>query len=144
MKPKYLIPSVLVLFALIQLIPVSRTNPPVESEIAAPEQVKAVLRRACYDCHSNETRWPGYSRVAPASWLVAHDVKEARENVNFSVWGKLDDEARINTLTTIAKEVGKGDMPLFYYVWMHPDAKLSEADGKLIVDWARSSRAEGR
>ena len=62
-----------------QFVPVDRTNPPVGQEIVAPAEVMTVLERACYDCHSNETVWPAYSRVAPVSWLVARDVQEGRE-----------------------------------------------------------------
>ena len=61
-------------FIVIQFVPVNRTNPPVEGDLRAPTEVLSVLRRACYDCHSNETVWPWYSRVAPLSWVIAHDV----------------------------------------------------------------------
>ncbi len=74
----------------IQLVPVNRSNPTVEADLEAPEAVTAVLRTACYDCHSNETHWPWYSYVAPVSWLVAHDVEEARSEFSFSHWEQLD------------------------------------------------------
>ena len=70
----------------IQLVPISRTNPPVETEIAAPANVQAILTRSCYDCHSNKTAWPWYSHVAPVSWLVASDVSGARKKMNFTPW----------------------------------------------------------
>ena len=70
----------------IQAVPISRTNPPVEADVDAPAPVKALLRRACYDCHSHETVWGPHTYVAPISWLVAHDVKEGREELNFSRW----------------------------------------------------------
>jgi heme-binding protein len=66
--------GILLALIVMQFVPVERTNPPVEQEVPAPANVRAMLRRACYDCHSNETRWPWYSHVAPVSWLVAHDV----------------------------------------------------------------------
>jgi len=69
-------------FVLIQFIPVARTNPPVEGEISASPEVMSILRRACYDCHSNETRWPWYSKIAPVSWLSVKDVNEGREHLN--------------------------------------------------------------
>src|SRR5438874_1058331 len=71
----------------IQLVPVERTNPSATKPIEAPAEVTAVLRRSCYDCHSNETRWPWYAYVAPVSWLVADDVKDGRAKLNFSSWG---------------------------------------------------------
>ena len=128
---------VLVLLAA-QVVPVQRDNPPVTVEVTAPEDVKVLLKNACYDCHSNETKWPVYSRVAPFSWLVAHHVHEGRENVNFSTWGGLTDDARSDTLRAIVKEVRKGEMPISNYTWMHPEARLTEAQRQRIVEWARS------
>ncbi|MDH5429724.1 MAG: heme-binding domain-containing protein, partial [Nitrospirota bacterium] len=78
----------------IQFIPVNRTNPPMEEEIVALPDVKAILKRACYDCHSNETIWPWYSQVAPASWLLAWDVAEGREELNFSTWNRYTQKKR--------------------------------------------------
>ena len=72
----------------IQFIPVKMSNPPVEEEISASPEIKAILKRACYDCHSHETIWPGYSQVAPVSWLLAWDVAEGREELNFSTWNR--------------------------------------------------------
>src|SRR6478672_7737844 len=78
-----------VAFLAAQIVPVTRVNPPVEGDLTAPADVKAVLRRACYDCHSNETVWPWYSHVAPVSWLVADDVNKGRRHWNFSTWNHL-------------------------------------------------------
>src|SRR5436309_14489602 len=66
-----------------QAFRIDRTNPPVEQDVAAPAGVEALLRRACYNCHSHETVWPWYSHVAPVSWLLAHDVPEGRLELNF-------------------------------------------------------------
>ena len=128
---------VAVLFA-IQLVPVSRTNPPARSTVVAPPEVASVLRRACFDCHSNETVWPPQAYVAPASWLVAHDVKEGREELNFSDWGPKQVE---KTAKNLAKEVGKGDMPPFLYVVAHPGAKLTNDEKALLVNWAQGLRS---
>ncbi len=123
----------------IQLVPVDRTNPPVRNEIDAPDDVHRVLRRSCYDCHSNETDWPWYSRVAPASWLVADDVHEAREDMNFSEWPTDPDDAT-DLIEEIGEQVESGAMPLDTYLWMHPEARLSEEERQLLIDW---SLAEG-
>src|SRR5262245_24374433 len=69
-----------------QFVPATLTNPPVQGSLQAPLPISVTLRRACYDCHSNETRWPWYSRVAPVSWLVVRDVNLGREEINFSEW----------------------------------------------------------
>ncbi len=121
---------------LLQLIPVDRTNPPVEREIAAALPLKSILKRACYDCHSNETVWPWYSRVAPVSWLVAWDVKEGREELNFSTWNRYDAEQRGKKLRESWEEVEEGEMPPWFYVALHPEARLSDRDRQILRAWA--------
>jgi cytochrome c551/c552 len=113
-----------------------RTNPPVESDVAAPPAVEAILHRACYDCHSHETVWPWYSNVAPVSWLVIHDVDEARHHVDFSTWGTLSEQKRLKKLDDIVEMVQEGDMPLWYYVLMHPRARLTDEDVATLRQWA--------
>jgi hypothetical protein len=121
---------------LAQLIPVARENPPVESEVPAPDEVRRILRNACYDCHSHETRWPWYSRVAPISWLVAHDVSHAREHLNFSAWNRYDERERRKKLEEAWEEVEEGEMPLWYYVPFHAEARLGEDDERRLRAWA--------
>lgn len=130
--------AVVALLLLIQLVPVSRSNPPVESDVPAPAEVKALLRRACYDCHSHETVWPLYSRIAPASWLVASDVSEGREKLDFSRWGALDAAAPARLSKKIADEVGEREMPPFTYRLAHAGARLSDAERARLTAWARS------
>jgi hypothetical protein len=130
---KILAVVVAALFA-IQLVPVSRTNPPVQAAVPAPPEVMAVLRKACFDCHSNETVWPLQAYVAPLSWYVAHDVKEGREELNFSAWSPAQAKKAAKKL---AEEVQKGDMPPSLYVLAHPGAKLGQAEKDLLVAWAK-------
>jgi hypothetical protein len=127
--------------AIAQLVPVDRSNPPVEGEVAAPPEVRAILRRACYDCHSNEVAWPWYGRVAPVSWLLARDVREGRKEVNFSVFGQYPEKRRQRKWTEIPEQVGKGEMPPWFYTAVHRKARLSEADRDALVRWARASAA---
>ena len=128
--------GVVLVLAAIQFVPVNRSNPPVETEIPAPADVRAVLRRACYDCHSNETAWPWYSRVAPVSWLVARDVREGRRELNFSAWNRYEPKARSKKLKEIREEVADGEMPPWFYVINHRDALLSAGDEALLNAWA--------
>lgn len=121
-----------------QLVPVDRTNPSVRMEVDAPANVKRILERSCYDCHSNRTRWPWYSRVAPVSWLVAHDVHEGREEINFSEWPMFDFEEQDHLLEQVEKQVSRGKMPLPVYLIMHSDAALSRADREVLLAWARA------
>ena len=137
-KRKWLKTSLIVLaiaFVGIQFVPVDRENPPVTGEVTAPAQVKALLKRSCYDCHSNETRWPWYAYVAPVSWLVAEDVEEGREHLNFSEWDKLSPSRQARLKEEIAEEVAEGEMPLSNYLITHPDAELSDADKALLYSW---------
>ena len=126
---------------LIQLVPISKTNPPVTRELNAPPQVAAILHRACYDCHSNQTRWPWYAAVAPVSWLIARDVARGRKHLNFSTWDKYadDPETAIRKLRNIDKVMHNGTMPLWYYLPEHPAARLSNADRQTIEDWVMSA-----
>jgi hypothetical protein len=132
--------AIVVLFLGAQLIPVERSNPPVEQEIDAPQDVKAILKQSCYDCHSHETVWPWYSRVAPASWLVAYDVHEARKHLDFSAWNRYDAKKRAKKLDGIHEEVEEGDMPLWYYLLMHSDARLSPEQKSRLLQWAQTGQ----
>ena len=123
-------------FVAAQLVRCSHDNPPVTAEIQAPADVQQILERSCYDCHSNETRWPWYSQVAPVMWLVAHDVNEGREHLNFSTWGGLSEKAKHKAKQEIAEMVEKGEMPMGIYVPLHPEAKVSDEDQRKIRAWA--------
>jgi hypothetical protein len=127
---------VVVVFAAIQLIPVNRSNPPVESDIPTSPEVKTVLRRACYDCHSNETVWPWYSRIAPISWMVAKDVHAGREELNFSTWNRYSTKDQVKKLKESWEEVAEGEMPPWFYTAPHRDARLSAQDRALLRHWA--------
>ena len=127
-----------------QLVPVERQNPPVETEVPASEKVRSILRRACYDCHSNETRWPWYSRIAPVSWLVAHDVHEGREELNFSTWNRLSTKKQVEALHESWEEVEEGEMPPWFYLPPHPDARLSAHDRAALRNWSRSAASRGK
>ena len=113
-------------FVVIQLVPYGHdhTNPPVTSEPAwdAP-LTRTLARQACFDCHSNETQWPAYASIAPASWLVQHDVDEGRAALNFSEWTRPQKEAK-----DAAKETREGEMPPAAYKLIHAHARLSAAD----------------
>ena len=134
-----------VAFVVIQFVPVNRTNPPVESDVPADGEVRSVLRRACYDCHSNETVWPWYSRIAPVSWIIAYDVREGRAELNFSTWNQLSPDKQAKEMRESWKEVAEGEMPTWFYVVLHPEAKLSPADKSVLQTWSASAApAEAR
>ncbi|MFO0728025.1 MAG: heme-binding domain-containing protein [Myxococcota bacterium] len=123
------------LLLLAQLIRPERTNPPVTADIGAPQEIAALLRRACYDCHSNETVWPWYAQVAPVSWLLARDVNEGRRELNFSSWDLVKPGSRGKKLKRAAKEARGRDMPPWFYLPMHPEARLSDAELATLTGW---------
>jgi len=128
---------VLVVALLIQLIPFghTHTNPPTTKEPAwnSPE-TRELFRRACFDCHSNQTTWPWYSNVAPVAWLVQRDVNGGRTHLNFTEWDRPQRHAK-----DVTAEVQQGDMPPWFYLPMHPAAKLTEAEKQSLIDGAAKS-----
>ena len=118
------------LLVALQLVPYGRdhSNPPVVQDApwATPEGRRLAVS-ACYDCHSNETRWPLYSFVAPMSWLVQRDVENGRRELNFSNWGGENDT------DDLAEVVAGGSMPPRNYLWLHPDARLSDAEKAALI-----------
>ena len=121
----------------IQFIPYGRNhaNPPVTKEPPwnSPD-TKTLFHRACFDCHSNETTWPWYSHVAPVSWLVQNDVDGGRHQLNFSQWGQPQRHAK-----DVSDQVKQGDMPLWYYLPMHPAARLTASEKQALIDGAEKS-----
>lgn len=125
------------LLLLAQLIPMNQSNPESDPKLvlqASPE-VMAIFKRSCYDCHSNNTQWPWYSKIAPAKWLITRDVEVGREWVNFSKWDSYDAARKTKIKEQVAKAITHA-MPLSIYVRAHPDAKLSEADRQVIRQWS--------
>lgn len=130
----------------LQAIPVERGNPPVDpartifATEALPAKVEMVLRRSCADCHSNQTRWPWYSYVAPMSWIVAHDVHAARRQMNFSEWAGYSEKKREERLNGICEQVVNGDMPEGKYALIHRRARVTEDERAAICQWVERSR----
>lgn len=129
---------ILALLVVIQLVPVKRDTPPEAGPLQAAPEVMAVFQRSCFDCHSNRTQWPWYSRVAPVSWLVAGHVQEGREHLNFSEWENLPPKKRHHLAGEIMDEVAGGGMPLAGYTRLHPAARVTGADLNLVKAWAAS------
>jgi Haem-binding domain len=134
--------GLLAVAVLVQLVPYGRdhTNPPVTREAPWPDgRARELATAACYDCHSNQTRWPPQSFVAPFSWLLARDVSQGRDELNFSTWDADDGGA-----DDAADAVAEGSMPPRRYVLVHPDAALSGAERQLLVDTLEAmDRARG-
>ena len=145
---KRLVPRLSVAFVavliLIQFVGPARTNPTSDPANAMAKHVKVpadVLDRSCQDCHSNATVWPWYAHVAPVSWQVIHHVNEGRGQMNMSEWPESPEEAA-DLLDGVCKEVKKGRMPIPQYTWLHAEATLTDADRKLLCDWANKAAGE--
>lgn len=128
-----------VLLAGVQFMPADRTNPPVTLDMPAPADVKAILKASCYDCHSNETVWPWYSRIAPISWLVASDTSKGREYLNFSTWDQYSPEQQRESVTQFLKMVQKGEMPPRPYTILHAEGKITPEKLAILEAWAATA-----
>ncbi len=133
------------LFLIAQFVQPERTNPPIipsrslEAHVQVPPDVLPILKRACGDCHSSETKWPWYSHVAPVSWLVADDVNVGRSHINFHDWEAQENpKEAAEHLGLICKEVREKGMPPFSYRLMHRESHLSDKDVDAICAWSQS------
>jgi hypothetical protein len=114
-----------------------RSNPSINGDLSAPPVVKDAIERACYDCHSNQTRWPWYSAVAPFSWWIHHEVEAGRMRLNFSSWTDYasDPGTEDQKLDEAARLIASGAMPPWYYRAMHRQARLTLAERVAITRW---------
>jgi len=126
-------------FIVMQFIRPTMENPPVvhDKELKAPKEVMSILKRSCYDCHSNETKWPAYSSIAPLSWTIADHVNTGREILNYSEWSDYSKEKKAKKFERTIQTLNTGLMPLPSYLWIHKDAKLSPKDKKILKSWAK-------
>lgn len=137
------------IFILIQLIPIDRTNKPVDRKqnfvdiVKPPKEVSQILINACYDCHSNEVKYPKYAYVAPISWSIKHHVNEGRERVNFSVWSTYNNDQKNHIIDDILETVESKEMPLKGYLPMHPEANLTDAQRKIFNDYFKNLQKSG-
>ncbi len=129
-----------------QFVGAGRTNPPSRPGASLlalktlPPDVRTILDRSCRDCHSNDTRWPWYSHVAPISWMLLQDVKGGRDRMNYSEWMSYDSDEQDKFLNAMCTLTKKGRMPLPSYLWIHRDATLSENDVKTLCAWSDKMR----
>lgn len=117
-------------------------NSPANGGLDAPPVVAALLRDSCADCHSNQTRWPWYSRLPPVSWLVARDVVRGRQELNFSEWGSYFPQTRRRKLQWMERALISENMPPLLYRMIHPSSRLSESDRDAIVNWIETQIAQ--
>ncbi len=104
-----------------------------------PPAVQGLLERACYDCHSNNTKYPWYAEVQPVRWWLDSHIKDGKRHLDFSEFGAYTAKRASRKLKQTAEQVEQGEMPLPSYTWMHPEARLTPAEVKLLADWARAT-----
>lgn len=140
----------LIVIALIQFIPVDRTNKPVDEKVNfvtvqnTPKNVAEILKKACYDCHSNETVYPNYAYVAPISWSIKNHINEGREHLNFSEWKNFNPDLKKNMLENSAKSIKDYSMPMTGYIAQHPEANLTKAERVLLVNYFEELLKSGK
>jgi hypothetical protein len=149
---KWLLITCTLLFVALQWLPrPPQTNPRVnpqetlEANVSVPAPVAAIIQRACANCHSHETHWPWYSRVAPLSWLMTSDVENARKSMNLSRWSIQNGrrpEVAIATLSAMCAGIESGRMPKENYLLLHPEARLSEKEKAEVCTWTKGEIRE--
>jgi hypothetical protein len=138
----------LVAFLLMQLIRPQKNTGAAETPqdithfVTVPDTVMGLLKTSCYDCHSNNTHYPWYAEIAPASLWLAHHIKKGKEELNFSDFSQYNRRRIKNKLNSIGEQVENRDMPLKSYLWLHRAARLSDADIKRITDWVEKAKTE--
>ena len=141
----------LVILALLVIIQFIRPARNVSTSVSAnditkhftvPEDVNQILKRACNDCHSNNTIYPWYTNIQPVGWWMANHVKEGKGHLNFSEFGGYTPKRQHHKLEEVVEMVKEGEMPLNSYTWVHKDAKLTEQEKVLMVNWAEILRKE--
>jgi hypothetical protein len=118
--------------------PANSLEQSIHAHLDVPAPVAAIFDRACRDCHSNQTRWPWYSHVAPVSWWLVDHVNHGRSHLNLSDWSRVKPDDRRELFDTICEEVTAGAMPLPSYLWMHGNARLWPHDVRTLCDWTRA------
>ena len=126
----------LALFIVMQFIQTKEINEVVDKnlEIKAPIEVMNIFKTACYDCHSNEVKYPLYSKIAPFSWVISNHIEDGRKALNFSVWENYNQEEKTEHIKDIYRTVYAA-MPLQSYLWLHEEANLTKEQRSMIRDW---------
>lgn len=135
-----------ILLIVIQVFRINKTNPELQSELDIaqqtnmPENLHATLKKACYDCHSNEVKYPWYTNIAPVSWWIKHHINEGSHHLNFSDWGNYKERRKDKKLKECAEMLEANEMPLSSYLWMHSEAQLSSEEKSQLIAWFYSQR----
>jgi len=138
--------TLFIVFILVQFIPrsVNKSNQTPSTDFAktypVPAEVESILREACYDCHSNNTRYPWYSNIQPFRWLLDRHIKNGKEELNFNEFGSYTPRRQYNKLNSIIESLKKRTMPLNSYKMLHAGARLNNDQKQSITQWINRTR----
>ncbi|MEB8329550.1 heme-binding domain-containing protein [Flavobacteriaceae bacterium KMM 6897] len=138
---KIIVLALLVGFVGIQFIPTSRNQsaivPKTDFMVVndVPNQVESIIKTSCYDCHSNNTEYPWYNKMQPVAWFLEDHVQHGKEELNFNEWADLSSRRKNSKLKSILSQIEDGEMPLWPYTLVHREAKLSEDEKKIVLEW---------
>ena len=138
--------ALLVMLVVIQFIrpaknqAVGMSTNDITTKYAVPDNVHTILKRSCFDCHSNNTEYPWYNNIQPVAWFLDHHVQEGKGELNFNEFAAYSPKKARHKLEEVGNAVTEGWMPLDSYLWIHQDAKLSSEEAKLIANWANGLR----
>ena len=118
----------------------NKTETDISKVVSVPDSVHAILQKACYDCHSNNTIYPWYSIIQPAGWLLSKDILKGKDNINFSEFGSYSLRRRLSKFDEIANAITDDIMPLPSYRIMHKNARLSTNEKTILINWAQKSQ----
>jgi hypothetical protein len=141
---KRILIGVIILLVIVQFIQPPHNNAPADTPtdithaVAVPADVMTVLKKSCYDCHSNHTDYPWYSKITPVNWWLNNHINEGKRELNFSEFATYTERKKSKKLEETAKQVEKKEMPLSSYTLIHTDAKLTDAQRQLVINWAKS------
>ncbi len=131
----------LLVFIVGQFFPIDKSQPAVDPSkdfiqtSNASAAVKGFVKNACYDCHSNEVKYPWYTNIFPVSRWIGGHIKNGKKKLNFSVWAEYDKNKKIHKLEECIEAVETNWMPLKSYVFMHPEAKMTDNEKKQLIAW---------
>ena len=140
--------ALLAVFVVIQFIRPAKNQAPglsstdITTKYAVPANVHAVLKRSCFDCHSNNTDYPWYNNIQPVAWWLNEHINEGKDELNFAEFATYSPKKARHKLEKVAEAVTDGWMPLNSYLWIHQDAKLNPEEAKLLADWAKGLRSQ--
>jgi len=144
---KRLLLIILALFIIIQFIKIEKNDSKnemnsISTVMEIPVEVNKIIQTSCLDCHSNSTKYPWYSKIAPASWFLAQHIKEGKEHLNFSEWTTYNKDQKEHIIKDLKEVLNEREMPLKSYLLIHKDAKLTENQYQILYDWANALKIE--